>query len=1163
MPSLLWAAGVAPARSDLRPAEAARAYLTRLRGLYDAPQAVIDGAEVRFVHDTGRGPIVVSFRQRVGDVEVFHGDVKVLLSRAGELLAIAGSLHPQARSEAARTFTAAEAEAIAIALRDLYGRDFAAIDLGPSSRAPRAGSRFFDLAPASSTARGDLRFREPARVRPTYFPLGDTLVPAHLVELQSYLAPGRPLDVALYAIAADDGRVLLRRDLTAADAFTYRVWAEADGDHRPFDGPLQDFTPHPTGLPDVGPTESVKPVYVTVEGLNHNAQGEADPWLPKGALESVGNNVDAYVDHKNPSGYNPEDGEFRASVTEPGIFDMAYDLGEEPLASPVQSQAALVELFFMVNWLHDWWYDSGLNEGAGNAQADNYGRGGVDGDPIHAEGQDGALEGSINNANMATPTDGASPVMQMYLWSPAKNEGILTVSPGDVDYAVSKAKFGPLVFDVSAPIALIEDGEGDDVNDGCEAPKNDISGKIALVHRGQCTFETKVAAAQSAGAVGVIVANHMDDGPPGLGNDAMVDDPEIPTLGVSLGDGKTLADSLGPETIGHMVGTTDVTRDGTIDNMVIAHEFGHYVHHRLENCGNSACRAMSEGWADFDALLMMLREGDPLDATYAVTTYAGFDPYAYFGIRRVPYSVDTAKNALSFRHIADGEPLPDTHPIDDNGIANSEVHNAGEIWCTMLWEAYIALHKAHAGDLSFAEVRRLMADYVVLGMMMTPDEATWTEQRDGLLLAIAGADSDDFYTFAEAFARRGAGSCAIAPPRDSTDFVGVVEDFQLQANGTLVGFTLDDSVTSCDGDGVVDGGEVGRIHVDVANGGAKPLPAGAVVEVVSPTESLLFPGGNKVALPALSALEKTSIDFDVGLVKGLDVAEHVTVKVQLTTPEGCSTVHELALPIVLNGDVAADASATDDVEVPTTPWSIAGANGGDVWARQIVGDGHAWMGRDLGRVTDASLVSPVLQVSPSEPLRVTFEHVYQFEFSDNTYWDGGVIEVTSDGGATWRDVAELVSVPYNATLMSDANPLNGRIAFGDHNPSYPAADAVSLDFGTGLAGKAVQIRFRIGTDSGAGAPGWQIDDIAVTGITNAPFSVWVADNAACAGEETTGGGATDGDGETDDSATTATTATTAGAGEEDGCSCRAGAGGSRLAVLGLLLVGLGARRRRA
>ena len=52
--------------------------------------------------------------------------------------------------------------------------------------------------------------------------------------------------------------------------------------------------------------------------------------------------------------------------------------------------ASVTQVFYVTNWLHDWWYDSGFNEAAGNAQKDNFGRGGVAGDPLHAEAQNGA-----------------------------------------------------------------------------------------------------------------------------------------------------------------------------------------------------------------------------------------------------------------------------------------------------------------------------------------------------------------------------------------------------------------------------------------------------------------------------------------------------------------------------------------------------------------------------------------------------------------------------------------------------------------------------------------------------------------------------------------------------------------------------------------------------
>ena len=103
------------------------------------------------------------------------------------------------------------------------------------------------------------------------------------------------------------------------------------------------------------------------------------------------------------------------TITSPNTFDRVYDVTIDPLSNQDQGRAATTQLFYVTNWLHDWWYDSGFNEKAGNAQQDNYGRGGADKDPLHAEAQDDAIN-SANNANMSTPPDGASPRMQMYLW---------------------------------------------------------------------------------------------------------------------------------------------------------------------------------------------------------------------------------------------------------------------------------------------------------------------------------------------------------------------------------------------------------------------------------------------------------------------------------------------------------------------------------------------------------------------------------------------------------------------------------------------------------------------------------------------------------------------------------------------------------------------------
>ena len=125
------------------------------------------------------------------------------------------------------------------------------------------------------------------------------------------------------------------------------------------------------------------------------------------------------------------------------------------------------------------------------------------------------------------------------------------------------------------------------------------------------------------------------------------------------------------------------------------------------------------------------------------------------------------------------------------------------------------------------------------------------------------------------------------------------------------------------------------------------------------------------------------------------------------------------------------------------------------------------------------------------------------------------------------------------------------MAFVAQNPSYPDMDTVTLDLGTDYAGETVRLRFRIGTDQAQGAGGWDLDDLAFSGIDNTPFAT-VADNSGVcnSGGPDAGVGGDAGTG-----------------GTQPGGCCQVGGDGqpgSALALAGLVaLVGLGRRRRRA
>lgn len=109
-------------------------------------------------------------------------------------------------------------------------------------------------------------------------------------------------------------------------------------------------------------------------------------------------------------------------------------------------------------------------------------------------------------------------------------------------FEAQPAAFGPSlnVLGVTDNLVAPLDTGGPSLTDGCEpfADPRRVRGKIALVDRGTCTFTVKVKNAQNAGAVGVVVANNVAVGLPGMaGTDPTI---TIPSIGVTQSVGNTL-----------------------------------------------------------------------------------------------------------------------------------------------------------------------------------------------------------------------------------------------------------------------------------------------------------------------------------------------------------------------------------------------------------------------------------------------------------------------------------------------------------------------------------------------------------------------------------------------------------------------------------------------
>ncbi|MGH2710485.1 MAG: M36 family metallopeptidase [Actinomycetota bacterium] len=136
----------------------------------------------------------------------------------------------------------------------------------------------------------------------------------------------------------------------------------------------------------------------------HDANGVA------GAEQTItsGNNVNAYADSDNNNAPDPGSQPDGGAGLDFNHLLLTYD------ATPaVYRDAAVDNLFYANNIMHDVTHRYGFNEEAGNFQVTNYTGTGLGNDAVQAEAQDG---GGVLNANFATPADGSSGRMQMYLW---------------------------------------------------------------------------------------------------------------------------------------------------------------------------------------------------------------------------------------------------------------------------------------------------------------------------------------------------------------------------------------------------------------------------------------------------------------------------------------------------------------------------------------------------------------------------------------------------------------------------------------------------------------------------------------------------------------------------------------------------------------------------
>jgi minor extracellular serine protease Vpr len=101
--------------------------------------------------------------------------------------------------------------------------------------------------------------------------------------------------------------------------------------------------------------------------------------------------------------------------------------------------------------------------------------------------------------------------------------------------------FATVETDLTAPLGVVTGTIGGLGNACAALPAGSLSGEIAILSRGTCTFSTKIRNAQTAGAVAVVVVNNVAGDPVAMGQDGTANQPTIPAYMASLADRATLA----------------------------------------------------------------------------------------------------------------------------------------------------------------------------------------------------------------------------------------------------------------------------------------------------------------------------------------------------------------------------------------------------------------------------------------------------------------------------------------------------------------------------------------------------------------------------------------------------------------------------------------------
>lgn len=695
--------------------------------------------------DKRTGILHIYFKQVVNGSEVFNSQSSINIDKNGNV--ISKNIDLKNNISVSNNIKLSATTALNIALAEAK---IVKNVLNKSELSSNSSFKIFDKNVSSESIIG----------KPVYFEKNNQLLAAWQIEVLN----DETHDWLNLIIDAQDGTIIEKNNYTthckvenmAASNINKPYYFEFDDNNSlGKTSPTGSYNVYP--IPMESPARGNRQLRSNANDLNASPYGWHDTNAVDGAEFTItrGNNVWAKEDtlgSNGPTGFSPNGGTDL-------IFDFPYGLDAGPRAN---LSAAITNLFFWNNTIHDVFNNYGFDEESGNFQHKNYSGLGLGNDYVNADAQDGS---GTDNANFATPVDGMNSRMQMYLWGvpTASASNILQVnepSPIANKHSGILATFSPKLsmVPITANMVLVNDGTSAPTL-GCSTLVNSdsIAGKIALITRGTCPYATKIINAQNAGAIAVVIINSSSTGVFAMtGSAAGI---TVPSLMISKADGdkfKANLDSisLNVSLFDSSVASTKRIYDSDLDNGVIAHEYGHGISTRLTGgAGNSSCltnqEQAGEGWSDFFALVLTSKPYETTLTGRGMGTHLVGQDTSGLGIRPYRYSRSMITNPVTYESIK----------------TLTVPHGVGFVWCSALYDIYLEMIDKYGFDQNMytgTGGNNKALQLVVEGLKLQPCNPGFMDARNAIILADSilngGANKLLLWT---AFARRGMGVDAV------------------------------------------------------------------------------------------------------------------------------------------------------------------------------------------------------------------------------------------------------------------------------------------------------------------------------------------------------------------------------------------------------------------